>query len=207
MNPHETLQLVIVFTIIGLLSGSIASLMIGMDLSFHQVQAEQVGRWRYSPLAWAIVASGTTIFALAVYSRNRRQILKYYPETNYAYRPEMLGVLLTAAIPAALAALLFVWVPVDQCNTPVRLQALETALQRPSNKMAYIHANSAELQKINLFTHEALCRAKVDIEWEGKSREMDYPIWYQVIHFNGGWGSHVSTALQENEDKYQAKKI
>ena len=96
MIPHETLQLVILFTTTGLLIGSIASLMIGMDLTFHQVQAEQVGRWRYSPLAWAIVASGTTIFALAVYARHRRQIIKYYPESNYTYRPEMLGVILTA---------------------------------------------------------------------------------------------------------------
>ena len=167
------------------------------------VKADPDGRWRDSPLQWVKFASFASVIALGAYVFQRDKILKSYPTTNYLYRPEMGRVMLWTAIPVTIAIFLMALIPENRCNSEARLRGLEQALMRPANKIVSVHVKSAMLDQINLFTEESLCRAIVDIEWADRGLEKESPIWYQVIHFNGGWGSHVSSELQENEDRYQ----
>ena len=207
MVIFDTVQIILYLVIFFLLCGSISSLVIGMDLTFHGVQPAPVGRWRFSPVAWAAVANFFSFFSLLVYLRYRPQILKIYPGKSYVFRREMLGILMCSFIPLAIAGFLLVWLPVDRCNTPERLQGLERALNRPSNHITFVRAKFAALEKINPLNHEQLCRALVEIEWEGKPREDNYPMWFRVVRFGDGWGSGVTTELQENEPAYQLRKM
>lgn len=207
MVLFDSVQIFLYLVIFFLICGAISSLVIGMDLTFHGVHPAPLGRWRFSSIAWALVANIFSFFSVLVYLRYRPQILKLHPNANYTYRREMLSILLCSFIPLALAVLLLVWLPIDRCNTPERLGGLERALNRPSNRITFVRAKFAALEKINPITHEQLCRALVEIEFEGKPRETNAPMWFRIVRFGEGWGSAVSTELQENEEAYQLRKL
>lgn len=173
----------------------------------HGVEPLHLGRWRFGPVVWTLVANLFSFFSLLVYLRHRRQIMHLTPDRTFAFQSTMLGVLLCSMIPMALAFLLMVWLPVDRCNTPERLRGLERALNRPSNHITFVHAKSAVLEKINPFNHEQLCRGLVDIEYEGQPREENAPMWFRVLRYGEDWGSKVSTELQKNEEDYQLRRM
>lgn len=205
---HSYTQIAMYALVAYLLCGSIISYLIGADLVSRDATTSNIGRWRYDATAWAISAAIFPIFAAPVYLRHRGEILEPYPDKSFAYKPQILPVVIASLIPLALALIVMVFIPTDLCNSPERLRGLERSLSsNPKHPVETVLAKSAEIKEMNFFTGEHYCRAVVDIKWVGEPLIENQGIWYRVVRFGSGWGSQTAPEFQKREEKYQYDKL
>jgi hypothetical protein len=191
-----------------LLCGSIVSYLIGADLVSRNATPPNIGRWRYDATAWAIAAAIFPIIAAPVYLRHRGEILEPYPGKSFAYKPQILPVVVASLIPLALAIIVMAFIPTDRCNAPERLRGLEKSLtSNPKHPVETVIAKSAQIKEMNFFTGEHYCRAVIDIKWVGEPPIENQGIWYRVVRFGTGWGSQTAPEFQKREEKYQYNKL
>ena len=170
--------------------------------------SSNIGRWRYDATAWAIAAAVFPIIAAPVYLRHRGEILEPYPDKSFAYKPQILPVVVASLFPLALAIIVMAFIPTDRCNAPERLRGLEKSLtSNAKHPIETVVAKSAEIKEMNFFTGEHYCRAVVDIKWVGEPLVENQGIWYRVVRFGTGWGSQTAPEFQKREEKYQYDKL
>jgi hypothetical protein len=191
-----------------LLCGCIVSYLIGADLVSRDATSSNIGRWRYGATAWAIAAAIFPIFALPVYLRHRGDILEPYPDKSFAYKPQILPVVVASLIPLALAIIVMAFIPTDRCNAPERLRGLEKSLtSNAKHPVETVVAKSAEIKEMDFLTGEHYCRAVVDIKWVGEPLVENQGIWYRVVRFGAGWGSQTAPEFQKREERHQYDKL
>jgi hypothetical protein len=205
---HSYAQVAMHAVVAYLLCGSIVSYLIGVDLVSRDATSSNIGRWRYDATAWAIAAAIFPIIAAPVYLRHRGEILEPYPDKSFAYKPQILPVVVASLIPLALAIIVMAFIPVDRCNAPERLRGLEKSLSsNAKHPIETVVAKSAEIKEMDFFTGEHYCRAVVDIKWVGEPLVENQGIWYRVVRFGTGWGSQTAPEFQKREQKYQYDKL
>jgi hypothetical protein len=200
-------HLVVTLVCILLLLNSGCAMLLGYYAAARGVEDVPVGRWRYSPSAWATAGSVFGLLAVIVFFVYHRRIVSA-GQLRLVPLPRLQGVALAVAIPASVATLLLTISVENRCNAPDRLAALERVARgsKDGATLQSFNIRSTETYRVNLFTNEAVCRAEVDIT---KTDGAEFPrsgIWYRVFFKESKWFTRIGPVEQAHEEKYLERK-
>jgi len=202
MTISDSFTIAMSFAIILLFLNASCALGLGLYLARKGVEDQVIGRWRYSPGAWAATAALFGPITVLVFLAYRKEILQF-GESRPVPAHKLQGIVLSSALPAALAVLISVQVPVDRCALPDSTSAV-TRLLKQSKGMQSVELVSTQTQAINLFSHEVLCRAVVNIQWANGETDKTRGTWYRVYYDKGTWMKEVGgPGMQKREADYQ----
>lgn len=207
MTFHSFTHLSTTLVCILLLMNSCCAMLLGYYAAARGVDDVPVGRWRFSPTAWSVAGAVFGLITVLVFVAYHRRIVSF-GELRLVPLPKLQGVALAVAIPASIATLIATASVENRCNAPDRLAALERVARgsKDGPTLQTFKVQSTETYRINLFTHEALCRAEVDITKTDGTTFPGSAIWYRVFFQNGLWYTRIGPVEQAHEEKYLEHK-